>query len=260
MFVDLTNLNGLFRASEKVKPDLVVHTAALTDVELCEREPALAHHVNAELAKNVASACNCLGIKLVHISTDHLFDGGKAFCTEVDAVCPVNVYGRTKALAEEFVMDACKEALIIRTNFYGWGSSYRSSFTDRIYKSLSARKETKLPEYVHFTPIIVDELVSAVHSLISYGESGIFNVTGRDRISKYQFGKYFSSVFNFDADLVVPSQNSVRELKVARPMDMSLSNAKLDERIRKNISSLGDGLERLKRQASFGIPEELLNI
>jgi dTDP-4-dehydrorhamnose reductase len=258
--VDLREIDSLTRVLEKIKPDLVIHTVALTDVDRCEREPDLAHHINARLAYNVAQACGRLGIKLVHISTDHLFDGKKAFCTELDAVCPVNIYGKTKALAEDLVLGACPEALVVRTNFYGWGPSYRSSFSDCIYKSLRAHQKINLFNDIYFSPIIVDELVNSVLELINHKTSGVFNVVGADRLSKYEFGLSLAKVFNFDQMLIDPIITTEREVRVLRPKDMSLSNYKLKKLLNQQFESVSKHLYRLRKQQENGLSAELAKL
>jgi dTDP-4-dehydrorhamnose reductase len=238
MPIELTESDSLTRVLEKIKPDLVIHTVALTDVDRCEQESDLAQYINAELAQNVAQACGRLGIKLVHISTDHLFDGKKAFCTELDTVCPVNIYGKTKALAEELVLGACPYALVVRTNFYGWGPPYRQSFSDWIIQSLSAGKPLNLFGDVFYTPILIDSLVQFSHELIRLDASGVFNLVGNDRISKYEFGIAVAKCFGLNRDLIKLTSMGDRQSLVRRPLDMSLCNKKY----KNSISHIVNGL------------------
>lgn len=134
--LDLESDATLTKQLEIVRPSLVVHTAGLTSVDLCEQQPAAAMHANAELARNVALATRRLNIKLIHISTDHLFSGSRSRYTETDPPAPLNVYGRTKLQAEQWVTQENPEALLVRTNFFGWGHRYRQSFSDWIICSL----------------------------------------------------------------------------------------------------------------------------
>ncbi len=103
---------------DQIAPDLVVHTAGMTSVDLCEKEPELAMQVNAAIARNIAMATASRNIPLVHISTDHLFSGENSFYKEGDKVEPLNEYGHTKVLAEVWVKAENPDALIIRTNFF----------------------------------------------------------------------------------------------------------------------------------------------
>ena len=140
-FIELGLIDSLISVIEDINPDVVIHTAALTNVEKCEREPELAHYLNVILSVNVAKACQKLHTTLVHISTDHIFSGNFSLHDETAVPSPLNIYAQTKAEAEQKVLDINPTALVIRTNFYGWGTSYRRSFSDLIYYSLTKRKE-----------------------------------------------------------------------------------------------------------------------
>ncbi len=134
--INLESVDDLTNAFNSFTPGVVIHTAGLTSVEACEANPELALHINSDLSFNVAKVCAKLGLKMVHISTDHLFSGNDPWVTENCPVDPKNVYGRSKAEAEARVIEACPDALVVRTNFYGWGPGYRSSFSDTIIKDL----------------------------------------------------------------------------------------------------------------------------
>ena len=177
--IDIVSLSSLGECSSvlaKHQPDIVIHTAGLTDVEKCESNPDLAQEVNVDLAKNIAIACSNQGVKLVHISTDHLFLGDQKFTTENASTNPVNNYAKTKLLGEQKVLENCKDALVIRTNFFGWGTRYRQSFSDSILNKLRSGKSLDLFQDVFFSPILIDNLSSKVHQLIDIKATGLFNI------------------------------------------------------------------------------------
>ncbi len=214
----------------KVKPHVVVNCAAITEVEKCEKEKDNARLVNTTLPDIIAHTCKLMKIKFVHISTDHLFNGEKSFYLEDNPISPLNNYGITKGKAESKVLNKNSNALLIRTNFFGWGTSYRDSFSDRIIKSLRDSKVIKLFSDVYFTPIYIGELVNIIHMLIDKNKQGIFNVVSKERISKFEFGIKIAKAFKYPLTLISPI--SIEEIKflVTRPKDMSLSTLKiLDE-------------------------------
>ncbi len=255
--LDLESVGHLIHAFEALQPQLVIHTAGLTSVEKCEAEPGLAHHVNVDLASNVAEACAKLGLPLVHISTDHLFSGKTSLVAETYPVAPINVYGQTKAEAESRVLDAHPLALVIRTNFYGWGTRYRQSFSDLIIEALRAGKELTLFEDVFYTPILTEPVALAVHDLIDHKASGIFNVVGDDRISKYEFGLKLAHEFKFDAKLIRPSCIKDKLSLVQRPHDMSLSNQKTCKLLGRKLGGVGEHIARLHQQELSGHAQEI---
>lgn len=249
----LDNLDECLEVLGKHQPDIVIHTAGLTDVEKCESNLNLAQEVNVGLAKNIAIACNYKNVKLVHISTDHLFSGEDKFVTENSTPNPVNRYAKTKLQGEQQVLENYRDALIIRTNFFGWGVKYRPSFSDFILSNLKADKSIDLFQDVFFTPILIDELVDKVHQLIDVGVSGIFNVVGSEHLSKYEFGVRLANCFNLDTGLINAISINDKENLVKRPKDMSLSNAKLCQTLDCEVINLDQQLQLLKTQENNNI-------
>jgi dTDP-4-dehydrorhamnose reductase len=224
--VDLSSVACIEKVLDKLGINLVIHAAAMTNIEACEKSPLVAHHVNVNLAANVATASKACGASLIHISTDHLFDGSKSLVDEEEPVKPLNVYSRTKADAELIVLKSRPDALVIRTNFYGWGTSYRSSFSDFIITSLKANRSIGLFSDVYFTPIFVDILQDVVLKLWDRKCSGIFNVVSDQRISKFDFGVIVANKFRLNSKLIEPTKFANRSDLVSRPQDLSLSNDK----------------------------------
>lgn len=255
--IDLESVDDLVRAFEKTQPQIVIHTAGLTNVEKCEAEPSLAQHINVDLASNVAKACAKLGLPLVHISTDHLFSGQVSLVDETCLVAPINVYGRTKAEAESRVLEVHPQVLVIRTNFYGWGTSYRHSFSDVVIETLRAGKELTLFRDVFYTPILVEMAAQAVHGLINFNAIGIYHVVGDERISKYEFGLKIAKEFNFDTGLIKPGLISDQASLIQRPHDMSLANGKTCKLLGRKLGGVGEHIARLRQQEQNGLAREI---
>jgi perosamine synthetase len=259
--IDIVSLSSLGECSSvlaKHQPDIVIHTAGLTDVEKCESNPDLAQEVNVDLAKNIAIACSNQGVKLVHISTDHLFLGDQKFTTENASTNPVNNYAKTKLLGEQKVLENCKDALVIRTNFFGWGTRYRQSFSDSILNKLRSGKSLDLFQDVFFSPILIDNLSSKVHQLIDIKATGLFNIVSSERISKYDFGIKLANCFNLDASLINKISVDDKPNLVKRPKDMSLSNAKLRQTLDCEVVSLNEQLQTLKEQESKRVANQVV--
>jgi len=255
--LNLDSIDDLVCAFKMLKPDIVIHTASLTSVEKCESSPDFAQFVNVELAANVATVCTIYGLPMVHISTDHLFQGVGSLLDETSAISPVNVYGRTKAAAESRVLDICLGAMVIRTNFYGWGTSYRNSFSDLIINTLRSGKALTLFYDVFYTPIIIEELVLVVHQLLGMHESGIFHVVGDQRISKYEFGMKLAREFSLDTSLITSGSFADQASLVQRPHDMSLSNQKVCKLLGRKLGDVNAHLSRLHLQEKKGLAQKL---
>lgn len=228
--------------------DICVHTAGLTSVELCQKDPILARFANITLAENIALACAKLEIPLISISTDHLFSGKQSLANEDSIADPMNIYGISKAGGEAATLAAYPSALIVRTNFYGWGYSYRPSFSDFIFNKLNSGQSVGLFTDIFYTPIIATRLANICHDLIDMGASGIFNVVGSERLTKHDFGIKLASVFGLDSELIEPIKFNQMSNLIDRPRDMSLSNAKLRNMIKYQIPSLEEQLLELQIQ------------
>ena len=233
---------------DKHQPDIVIHTAGLTSVEECELSPLLAQKINVDLARNMASACSKNDVKLVHISTDHLFFGTKELAIEEDEVTPINNYSKTKFQSERKVLESCKDALIIRTNFFGWGTRYRESFSDFIINKLRKHESIDLFSDVFFTPILIDDLAKKVHQLVDAKLSGIFNVVSSERLSKYEFGIKLANYFSLNTNLINKISIKDKPNLIERPKDMSLSNEKVCKALNCSMPSFDDQFQSLKQQ------------
>jgi len=255
--IDLEAVEHIIHVFEAAQPQIVVHSAGFTNVEKCEAKPDMARHINVELAANVAQACARLGLPLVHISTDHLFSGDASLVTEAHSVAPKNVYGQTKSEAELRVLQAHPQALIVRTNFYGWGPKYRKSFTDVIIEALRLGKELTLFKDVFYTPILIETAAQAIHDLINLKAKGIFHVVGDERVSKYEFGLKVAKEFNLDASLINPGLLADQVSLVQRPYDMSLSNQKTCNLLGRKLGSVDEHIARLHQQEQSGFSQEI---
>lgn len=238
-------------------PDLVVHTAGLTNVDQCEQAPDLAYQANAVIARTVARATAVRNIPLIHVSTDHLFTGNRSFYEEEALPSPLNEYGKTKLQAEAWVLSAHPNALIIRTNFFGWGHAKRQSLTDWLIYNMREGKQLTLFDDVFFTPILADKLALAAHALIEKGTTGIVNVVGDERLSKYQFALKVCEQFNLPETLILRGQIAQSPLSTPRPADMSLNNAKAKKILGHDLGGVSEFLAALHAQEMMGRQKEL---
>lgn len=251
--INLGSVDCISALLKQINPSVVIHCAAMTNVDACEASPELAHFSNVVIAQNVARACWMHGAKLVHISTDHVFSGSTSMMAEDDPICPMNIYARTKAEAECLVLEACPIAIVARTNFFGWGLPYRKSFSDQIIQSLKDSMMINLFSDAFFTPILMESLIWATHKLIDAGASGIFHITGDERLSKYEFGLRIAHFFGFESDLIRPTLLAHRRDLTYRPLDLSLANTKLR-------SVVGNCLGNVDRQLQLLLAQKQSNL
>lgn len=243
--VDVTRRERVSQALRGFRPDVVIHTAGLTGVDACERDPSRAQLLNVEATRNVADLARQVSAKFVHISTDHLFGGTHGVQRETDEPNPPNTYARSKLEAERIVAGA--ECLIIRTNFYGWGPPHRASFSDWIIQGLRQRRPLPMFRDVTFSPILANHLVQHILELVGRGATGIFNVGGRDRITKWQFGQDLARVFGLDPGPIRSASVHQAGLLAPRPLESALDCSKVETVLGRPMRPVREDLEALKR-------------
>lgn len=244
--INLESEKEFLKCVNRVKPDCIVHTAGMTNVDKCESFPEIANKINFEAAKLVSDVCLKNNINLIFISTDHLFDGTIPNVSENHIKNPLNCYGHTKSLGEDFVIKNNPNALIIRTNFFGWGTSYRRSFSDFVIDNLRLGNAITLFKDVFYTPILIDDLVDIIMKLYFNKAVGVFNVVGNNRISKLDFGKEVAKVFGLNLNLINEGSIADNTSLVVRPKDLSLSNSKVKNYLKIEINNLTEQLSELR--------------
>jgi len=243
---NLMDINTLEKIIATEKPDYIFHTAGITNIERCENDEANAIAVNVDVVKNICDLCIKYRIFLVYISTDHLYQGNEDVYTELSPKSPINIYAKTKSLAEDNIIKSFSNYLIIRTNFFGWGSARRKSFTDYIIDNLRLGSNINLFDDVFFTPILIDKLVLYIFNLLEKNAYGIFNISSSNKISKYAFGMKLCDIFSLDKNLI--NKSSIKDHKnlVKRPLNMSLSNDKLINFLDIELPNLEEQFKLLK--------------
>ena len=251
--LELTGIsnNEIHELLKKLRPESVVYLAGITNVEDCEKEKGLALDLNANIPAMIAGECKAQAVKFLYISSDHLFGDEGSLFLENEIPVLVNYYAYSKRLAEEMILKNYPEALIVRTNFYGKSLSSKTSFSDWIYNSLVKNVEIKIATDIFFNPVFMGDLVRVCHILLDKNQSGLFNVTSDERISKYDFVVKFAKTFALDSDLVKSFSEELNPRPVRRPLEMSLCNLKMKNITEYPIGDTAKGFERLKKEMSI---------
>lgn len=227
-YCDLLNENEVLSVLQRVKPDVVVNCVAATDVDKCEDFPSLAYQTNVVTVKYLARYSFLIGSRLIHISTDHLFDGKVYRVTEQTPPDPVNVYGRSKWSAERVCQAENPLALIVRTTFYGWAPpEHKSTYADWLYTSFKDQKPMKLFDDYFFNPLEVTQLSQILSLLLGTKLDGVINACGKETVSKALFGFEFARTFGFDSRNAEVTSITQGSTKAPRPTSLSMSVEKL---------------------------------
>jgi dTDP-4-dehydrorhamnose reductase len=183
---DIRNAEQVESAINQTKPEWTVLSAAYTDVDGCEINPTLASAVNTHGATNVAKAAASVGSKLLFVSTDYVFDGRNTSPYETsDQRNPINVYGKTKAEAEEKIIGILPDCCIVRTSWlFGPGGK---CFPDTILKLAASRPELEVVNDQRGSPTYTPDLSDAIVQLCRAGAQGIVHCTNNGNCSWYDF-------------------------------------------------------------------------
>lgn len=245
---DLTHEAEIRRIFEKVRPSIVVHCAAATDVDWCEVHPEAAYKINVTVPSSIAEITSRSGARLLYISTDSVFDGESGDYSETDHAAPVNVYATTKLQAEDEVLGQDPTAAIARVNLYGWKPRWnlqrKDSLAEWIVKQLTAGKTVPGFSDVRFCPVLVNDLAEILLALSERNLSGIFHVVGSESVSKYEFARRVASAFGFDPNQVLATSMFDAKLKAKRPRDTSLNTAKICAALERSMPNVDAGLRR----------------
>jgi dTDP-4-dehydrorhamnose reductase len=243
---------------DTVKPDAVIHTAALANLEACEEQPETARLLNAELPGELADACARRGIRMMHISTDAVFDGTKdGVYTEEDTPNPQGIYASTKLEGERMVLSANPNAAVVRVNFFGWSLSGMRSLPEFFINNLSAGKQAQGFTDVFFCPLFVGDLGEMLLKVLKREFSGIYHVVGSESISKYDFGVAIAHRFGLDDSLIQPVSVEESTLIARRSHNLRLSVHKLSTTLGEPIPGFSTGLDEFYTQYQQGYPQKM---
>jgi len=247
--LDLTDQDGVFNVISRLKPEVIIHTAAYTDVDGCEINKDLAWKVNAEATKHIATASTSIGAHLTYVSTDYIFDGEKGLYSEEDSPNPISYYGYTKLKGEEFVRKHGEEWCIARPSvIYGWEPKHKLNFATWLLNNLNQGKEVKVLIDQYVSPTLNTNLAEMLLEIAERKIAGTLHTAGANRISRYEFALTLAEVFNLNMDLVRPATMDEMSWKAKRPRDSSLNVSRALAMLNQKPLRLNQSLETMRRE------------
>lgn len=224
--LDITDRGNTIRAVGELKPEYVVHTAALTNVDYCEDHPDEAASINDMGTKNVVDAARMAGARLIYVSTDFVFDGSKGMYREEDPVNPISVYAYSKLMGEYRVEELPGSAIARTSVVYGYA---RQNFVTWVRDSLAKKQTIKVVTDQYNSPTLSYDCALAIAALIKHGAEGTYHTAGGERISRYDFAVKIAKFYGLDAGLVEPVTSDTLKQKAKRPADSSLDVSKIGQ-------------------------------
>ncbi len=242
---------------EETHPDILVHCAALANVDACDFQPDLAKRLNADLPGELAKYTAEKGIKMLHISTDAVFNGLTGDYSETDLPDPLSIYAGTKLQGEQAVMAANPQALITRVNFFGWSISGKRSLAEWFISNLVAGTQVNGFTDIIFCPLEVTQLCTILLEMLKSELMGLYHVVSSEKLSKYDFGKKLASTFGLDETLINPVSWRAGGLLAARSPLLTLKTEKVSTELGKAMPGIQEGIERFFKAYQEGWPQQI---
>jgi dTDP-4-dehydrorhamnose reductase len=233
---------------KKIKPDIVIHCAAISNIDLCETNKELAESINVLGTKNIVEGCLKVNAKIIYVSTSFVFDGKRKY-TENDSATPSTFYGQTKLKGEQIIQESNLPYLILRTDQpYCWIEKWQhTNSVIRVINSLKNNKKFFEIEDWFNVPTYVPDFVNATMKLIESKKEGIFHVSGTDFINRYEWAKITSKIFQLNSNLIESVNSSVLNLPTKR-VDGNLNNDKLFQEIGMRMMGIEEGLKEMLKE------------
>ena len=249
--VDLTNEQEVGSLGAK-HPSVIIHCAAMTDVEVCEGRPEQAKMQNVNAAENMARLSRRVGAYFIQISTESVFDGKMGDYIEVDQPHPLNVYAQTKYDAELAVLKIAFDGAVVRTTIYGWNVVPKPSVSEWMLSKLRAGEEVTGFEDAFFSPILANDLADILLPFSEKRLAGLYHISGGQSCSKFEFAKVLAGVYGTDPRLVRPVSVDTAMFRAKRPVNVSLDVTKAERLMGMKFPDVKTGLERFKKLEDEG--------
>ena len=241
--MDLANLENTKKVIQKIAPDNVIHLAAMTNVDLCEREKELAYLTNVKSTELLAQESSKISAFFVYVSTDYVFDGQKGMNKEEDTPNPLGYYGRTKLEGEKTLNNLASSWAITRTSTPFGIHPKKKSFPLWIKENLESKKEIPILVDQFTSPTYVPNLSKMLTEVATRQITGIIHLAGATRISRYALAELIAEKLGLEKKLLIPSSTDQMDWTAQRPKDSSLDVSRAFEILSEKPQKIEESLE-----------------
>lgn len=249
--LDITNKQQLRKVVDEFEPEIIINTAAVTNVDECEKDREHAWRVNVGGVENLIYAAKLVGAKIIQVSTDYVFDGKGGPYDELARPDPVNYYGRTKLASENLLKTSGVPYALVRTMvLYGVAYGVKLNFALWVLKELGEEKPIRVAEDQHANPTLCDDLAYAILKIAELERSGLYHIAGPDLLSRYEFALAIARVFKLNKKLINPVKSTTLKQPAPRPMKSGFITLKSNIDLGIKMSGVEQGVNILKQQLS----------
>lgn len=255
---DLTDKAAVRELVSAFQPDVIVHCASLTDVDLCESNQGFAKQVNVTSAQNLADIiCEQEKVKLIYVSTDLVYAGSDELLTEESQVDPVNYYGFTKHLGEQAARKH-SNSVVLRTNIFGWNVQDKFSLAEWMLYKLQNNEVIQGFQDAMFSSLYTFEFAKIVDRIIQKDLKGVYNCGSSSSLSKYEFAKLLAEIFGLNAKNIVPiSIDASPHIKAKRAKRLAMNVQKLANALDFPIPTIEESLRAFHADYKNGVPQRI---
>jgi len=246
--LDLTNPNDIISVLDKIKPDRIIHLAALTNVDLCETEKDLATKINEKATEILAKQAAKIDAFFVYVSTDYVFDGIKGMKKENDTPNPLEFYGKSKLAGELALNNLASSYSIARTSTPFGLHKTKKSFPIWVKENLEAKKEISVLTDQFTSPTYVPNLSKMLIEIATRQITGIIHLAGATRISRYEFAEIIADKLSLDKKLIKPSSMNEMNWIAKRPKDSSLDVSKANQILKEKPQTIKQSLDLFTKE------------
>lgn len=230
-------------------PDFIIHTAAFTNVDLSEKLREDAWKINVKGVEYIAEAARAIDARIIHISTDYIFDGKNGPYDENAHPNPVGYYGRTKLASENALKISGTLFTILRTNvLYGIAFNSRPDFVRWVINSLGNSEKIRIVKDQINNPTFIDDLVQAINKIIEFRKTGVYNIGGKEFLSRFEFTNRIADYFNLNKNLITPIITEELNQPARRPLKSGLWILKAETELGYKPHSISESLSVIKKE------------
>lgn len=247
--LDITERSALIDAVLEVQPNIIINTAAITGVDLCEEEKDLCWRVNVTGVENLIRAAQKINAHLIQLSSDYVFDGQHPPYKETDTTRPLGFYGKSKLASENALRGSTLGHTIVRTQIlYGAAPGVRPNFVDFVRKSLEGGGDLGIVDDQVGNPTLADDLARGIARIIQLRQKGIYHISGTESASRYDFARKIAIQFGADPNRIKPQKTEDLKQKAPRPPDSTFCLDKIHDELKFQPRGINDGLFEYKEQ------------
>jgi len=246
---DISNREKIKKVIYDFCPDYIINTAAFTNVDLSEKQREGTWKANVKGVEFITEAARVIDAHVIHISSDYIFDGKEGPYDENAIPNPLGYYGRTKLASENVLKIGGVIYTIVRTNvLYGFSLNSRPDFVRWLVSELSIGNNVSIVDDQVNNPTFIEDLVQGINKIIEFKKLGIYNIGGKEFLSRYNFAKIIAAFFNLSENLITPIKTKELNQQAKRPLNSGLITLRAETELGYKPHTINESLALMKRE------------